>query len=140
MKNLIALLITVIMAVPSAAAASDKKNNLEHKVRNAPVTWAWQPILDTYTGNYYGVNHVNSLWRGAPHGRGRGIVLQAAIKYHVPWRLLLGVWGAESTWGQAWNNFGLIGPATGDLRHDAFYAAKLFDKLYRSQYGHSAIR
>ena len=108
-----------------------------NRVRTAPVGWAWDSILNLYTGGSYSVQHVNSLWQRAPRN---WTVLAAAVHYHLPYRLLLGVWGAESGWGQAWNHFGLIGPATGDLRHDAFYSARLFDRFYRSKYGHPAVR
>lgn len=107
-----------------------------HRIRTAPVDWRWGSILNLYTGGSYATGHVNSLWQNAPRS---SIVLQAAVRYRVPYRLLLGVWGAESTWGQAWNHFGLIGPATGNLRHDAFYAAKLFDRFYRQRYGRPAV-
>jgi len=107
------------------------------RVRRAAVGEEWAQILNLYTGGSYSTDHVNSLWQGAPRST---VVLAAAVHYHLPYRLLLGVWGAESGWGQAWNNFGLIGPATGELRHDAFYAARLFDKFYRQQYGRRAVR
>lgn len=107
------------------------------RIREAPVGSAWAPILNLYTGGSYSTGHVNQLWQGAPRNR---TVLAAAVHYHLPYRLLLGVWGAESGWGRAWNHFGLIGPATGNLSHDAYYAARLFAKFYRQSYGGYAVR
>ena len=132
--------IAIMASIPGQATAAAKKETLEHKVRNAPVGIAWSGPVNTYTGGSYNIGRINSYYKYAPRGPRRGIVLEAAIRYRVPWRLLLGVWVAESGAGRAWNHFGLIGPATGDLRHDAFYAARLFDRLYRSRWGHSAIR
>lgn len=139
MKSILAI-IALVLSVPGHAAAVAKKETLEHKVRHAPVGPSWSGPVNTYTGGSYTISRINSYYKYAPHGPRRGVVLQAAIRYRVPWRLLLGVWVAESGAGRAWNHFGLIGPATGDLRHDAFYAARIFDRLYRSRWGHAAIR
>jgi len=138
MKSILTIIITLIASLPAVAQAA-KKETLEHKVRNAPVSLDWSGPVNTYTGRSYNIGRINSYYRYAPHGKNRGIVLEAAVKYRVPWRLLLGVWVAESGAGRAWNHFGLIGPATGDLRHDAFYAARLFDRLYRSYNGRHAL-
>ena len=135
MKSIIVLL--AIVAMPTSAATAAKKNSLEYKVRNAPVTWKWEGPLEYYTGNYYGVSLVNTMWQRAPRSK---IVLAAAVRYHIPWRLLLGVWGIESGYGRAWNHFGLIGPANGNLTHDANYSARLFQKMYRSWYHTDAVR
>jgi hypothetical protein len=126
------------IAVGSPAQAK-AHHSLRYRVNAAPVTQAWEGPLEYYTGNYYGVSLVNTMWQHAPTGKRREVVLDAATAYRVPLRLLLGVWGIESGYGRAWNNFGLIGPANGDLRHDAFISAKLFDKMYRSWYHHPAV-
>lgn len=139
MKSILALIIA-IASMPSQVAVAAQKETLEHKVRHAAVGPSWSGPVNTYTGGSYGIGTINSYYKYAPHGKNRGIVLEAAVRYRVPWRLLLGVWVAESGAGRAWNHFGLIGPATGDLRHDAFYSAKIFDRLYRSRWGHAAIR
>jgi hypothetical protein len=140
MKSIIALLIALTL-VPAQVASASKRPTLESKVRKAPVTQAWEPILQYYTGGYYGVSHVNSLWPYAPRGKRCQPVLDAAVRYRIPYKLLLGVWGAESGWGRGGSNyFGLIGPANGNLRHDAFYAAKLFNKFYHSWYHKDAVR
>lgn len=136
MKSITTLLITFSL-IPVTTANAAKNNTLEAKVRNAPVTWKWEGPLEYYTGNYYGVSLVNTMWQRAPRSK---IVLAAAVRYRVPWRLLLGVWGIESGYGRAWNHFGLIGPANGDLRHDANYAARLFAKMYRSWYHTDAVK
>lgn len=139
MKSIIALVVA-FSAMPGQIAVAAEKQTLEHKVRHAPVDWRWSGPVNTYTGGSYTISRINSYYKYAPRGPRRGIVLEAAVRYRVPWRLLLGVWVAESGAGRAWNHFGLIGPATGNLRKDAFYAAKLFDRLYRSRWGRSAIR
>lgn len=139
-KHIIAVLVAFAL-IPTSVAHAAKKPTLEQKVRKAPVTYAWEPILQYYTGNYYGVSHVNSLWPYAPRGKRCQPVLDAAVRYRIPYKLLLGVWGAESGWGRGGSNyFGLIGPANGDLRHDAFYAAKLFSKFYKNRYHRNAIK
>jgi hypothetical protein len=84
------------------------------------------------------------LWPAAPHGRRRQIVLDAAVHHHVPLRLLLGVWGAESGFGRYACHFGLTGyfpgrGTSGSFRRDAHLAADLFDRLYRSRYGRRAF-
>jgi hypothetical protein len=131
-----------------AAAGRPVAHTPEHKVvskaRTASVSWKWEPILEAYTGGNYGVGHVNSLWPMAPHGKRRQIVLRAAVHHHVPLRLLLGIWGAESTFGHYACHFGLTGyfPGTGtsgDFRRDAHLAAALLDRLYRIRYHHHAI-
>ena len=115
-----------------------------HLARTLPVTSRWESILNTYTGGNYGVGHVNSLWPAAPRGRRRQVVLGAAVHHHVPFRLLLGVWGAESSFGRYACHFGLTGyfpgrGTSGDFRRDAHLAADLFDRLYRNRYGRRAF-
>lgn len=112
--------------------------------RTIPVGSQWEGVLNSYTGGSYGVDRVNSLWPLAPRGKRRRTVLGAAIHHHVPFRLLLGVWGAESGFGRYACFFGLTGyfPGTGtsgDFWKDAHLAADLFDRLYRAQYGHRAF-
>jgi len=112
--------------------------------RTTSVTFRWEPILAEYTGGSYGVDHVNNLWRSAPHDHRRQIVLGAAVHHHVPLRLLLGVWGAESSFGRYACHFGLTGwfpgrGTSGDFRRDAHLAADLFDRLYRSRYDRRAF-
>jgi len=138
MKSILAITVTLIASLPATAQAAQKET-LEHKVRNAAVGPSWISPVNTYTGGSYNIGRINSYYKYAPRGPRRGIVLEAAIRYRVPWRLLLGVWVAESGAGRAWNHFGLIGPATGNLRHDAFYAARLVAKLYRSHNGRNAL-
>lgn len=138
MKTIITM-IAILASTPGQVAAA-QRGSLEHKVRHAAVGPSWIGPVNTYTGGSYNISRINSYYKYAPRGPRRGIVLEAAIRYRVPWRLLLGVWVAESGAGRAWNHFGLIGPATGNLRRDAFYAARLFDRLYRARWGRSAIR
>lgn len=126
-----------INPLPTKAAAQAASNrSLVVKVNRAPVTQRWSSIVNYYTGGSYSVSLINQMWQRAPRNR---TVLAAAVRYRVPYRLLLGVWGIESGYGRAWNHFGLIGPATGNLRHDAFYAARLFNKFYQRSYGKPAL-
>ena len=138
-KQLITLMVTTALMPVHAAEAQTKRQAYVQKIKKAPVTEAWSPIIIYYTGGSYGLDHLRLHMNGGPRGRVRQPILDAAVHYHIPFKLLIGVWGAESGWGSAWNNFGLIGPATGGLRHDAFYAARLFSKFYRSRYGHNAV-
>jgi len=138
-KYILAVLVSLAL-IPTGLANAAKKPTLEQKVRKAPVTQAWEPIFNYYTGGYYGVSHVNSMWPYAPRGKKCQPVLDAAVRYRIPYKLLLGVWGAESGWGRGGSNyFGLIGAASGDLRTDAFYSAKLFSKFYWNRYHRHAV-
>ena len=119
-------------------------NRIAHIARTMAVTSKWQSVLEIYTGGSYGVDHVNALWPRSPHGQKRKTIIGAAIHHHVPARLLLGVWGAESGFGAYACNFGLTGyfPGTGtsgSFWKDAHLAAELFDRLYRSRYGRRAF-
>ena len=139
-KQLITLMMTTALMPVHVAEAQTKRQAYVQRIKVAPVTDAWSPIINYYTGGSYGIDHLRLHQNGGPRGRVRQPILDAAVHYHIPFKLLIGIWGAESGWGAAWNNFGLIGPATGELRHDAFYAARLFNKFYRSRYGHNAVR
>jgi len=138
MKALLVILAVLLMAQPAAG------QSLEHRVRVAPVGPSWGPVLSTYTGGYYSTGLVNQLWPKAPKGPRRGIILEACIRHRVPWRLLLGVWGAESTFGRAQSHFGLTGyfpgrGTSGSFSRDADLAAGLFARLYRARHGRSAL-
>lgn len=114
------------------------------RARTAVVDWHWTGPLSDYTGNSYSTGLVNQLWPHAPHGKRRNIVLEAAIRYRVPFRLLLGVWGAESSFGKARSHFGLTGyfpgrGTSGNFRRDAMLSAQLFDRLYRGRYHHHSL-
>ena len=118
------------------ASAAGKTHSIAWKVNSAPVNELWTSIINYYTGGSYSLSLVNQMWQSAPRSR---TVFQAAVHNRIPYRLMLGVWGIESGYGRAWNHFGLIGPATGNLRHDAFYAAHLFSKFYEDRYGRPAV-
>ena len=145
MKALLVIAAMLLVAQPATAKpAHVPRAPLEHRVRTAPVDAKWGPVLWTYTGGYYSTGHVNQLWPKAPRGPRRGIILEACIRHRVPWRLLLGVWGAESTWGRAASHFGLTGyfpgrGTSGSFSRDADLAAALFNRLYRARYGRSAL-
>lgn len=113
------------------------------KVRTASVGSKWDGPLSTYTGGSYLSGHINALWPSAPRGKRRQIVLGAALHHHVPFRLLLGIWGAESGFGRYACHFGLTGfyrsGTSGNFRKDAHIAADLLDRLYRSRYKRRAI-
>lgn len=143
----IAVLAIDLMCVKAAQGkprAHIPETRLQHKARTASISSRWQPILDAYTGGSYGISLVNQLWPRAPRGKRRTIILGAAVHHHVPVRLLLGIWGAESTYGQAACNFGLTGyfpgrGTSGSLTRDAHMAADLLDRLYRNRYNRRAI-
>lgn len=132
-----------------AQPATAKQAHAPHRpfslvVRTAPVGPSWGPVLSTYTGGYYSTSLVNELYPHAPHGPRRGIILLEAIRHRVPFRLLLGVWGAESSFGKATSHFGLTGyfpgiGSSGSFATDAHLAARLFARLYHARYGRSAL-
>lgn len=127
-----------------AADARTPAQEYSHRVAIAPVQSDWQGPLTIYTGSSYGTRLVNQLWPHAPGGHQRWIVFAASVRYHVPLRLMLGVWGAESGFGRAACHFGLTGyfpgrGTSGVFWRDAFLAAALMDRLYRSQYHHPAV-
>ena len=119
------------------ARAKKKKAHaaLVNRIRTAPVTYAWENALNAYTGGSYGVDHVNALWPLAPkHGKRRAIVLATAVRYNIPFRLLLGIWGAESTFGQYACHFGLTGNfpgvgTSGNFATDARIASQILRRL-----------
>lgn len=145
MKALAVLVAALAVAQPATA----KQGHAPHRpfslvVRSAPVGPSWGPVLGDYTGGYYSTGLVNQLYQRAPHGPRRGIILLEAIRHRVPFRLLLGVWGAESSFGRATSHFGLTGyfpgiGSSGSFATDAHLAARLFARLYRSRYGRSAL-
>lgn len=145
MKALLGAVVVLLVAQPAAAKPGHAPHRpLELVVRTAPVGPSWGPVLSTYTGYYYSTGLVNQLYRHAPHGPRRGIVLRACIRHRVPFRLLLGVWGAESSFGRAASHFGLTGyfpdrGTSGSFSHDADLAAGLFARLYRMRYHRSAL-
>ena len=118
-------------------AAKKKKAHAARvrRIRSAPVTYAWENALNAYTGGSYGVSHVNALWPLAPkHGKRRAIVLATAVRYNIPFRLLLGIWGAESTFGQYACHFGLTGNfpgvgTSGDFATDAKMSSQILRRL-----------
>lgn len=135
----------VIIMAALAQPAAYKPITIYDKARVAPVTYEWQRPLNTYTGGSYGVGTVNSLWRRAPRGNRRDVVLQMAAKHRVPARLMLGIWGIESGFGRYACHFGLVGyfPRTGtsgNFNRDADLAGGILRRLYRSTYGRDAIR
>ena len=128
-----------VKAAQGKAIAHIPETRLQHKARTASISSRWQPILDAYTGSSYGISLVNQLWPRAPKGKRRNIILGAAVHHHVPFRLLLGIWGAESSYGQAASHFGLTGyfpgrGTSGNFTRDAHMAADLLDRLYRNRY------
>jgi len=145
----LALLLAVVFALTGSADAQARsgfapETRLEFKVRTAPISWRWAPILDEYTGCSYNISYVNQLWPHAPHGTRRHVALQAAVQAHIPLRLLLGIWGAESSFGRAASHFGLTGwfpgrGTSGSFNRDAVLAAGLLDRLYRSRWGRRAL-
>lgn len=130
MKSITALFIAAALAPAHVATAQTKRQAYIQRVEKAPVTDSWARAVNTYTGGSYGLGLLRSMSNGVSSKKRRQPVLDAAVRYHIPLKLLIGIWGVESGYGQAWNHFGLIGPANGNLRHDAFIAARILRNLY----------
>jgi hypothetical protein len=136
-----------VMCVRAAQAqpqARIPESTLTYKARTAAVSWRWAGVLDAYTGGSYSVGMVNQMWPRAPRSKRRQIVLEAAVHHHVPFRLLLGIWGVESGFSRYACHFGLTGNypgrgTSGDFRKDAHMAADILDRLYRNRYKRRAI-
>lgn len=141
------VLVLDLMCVKAANArqiARTPEQTLTYKARTASVGYRWAGPLNAYTGGSYSTGHVNQLWPSAPRGKRRQIVLGAAVHHHVPFRLLLGIWGAESGFGRYACHFGLTGyfpgvGTSGNFRKDAHMAADILDRLYRNRYGRRAL-
>lgn len=118
---------------------------------------AWEKVLRAYSGGGYGLSYVQQLAHersgGGMHPHDRAIVEADAKKYGVPFSVLWGIYGAESSFGKAASNFGLTGqyPGTGtsgnfasDARISAEDLAKLFKEMqvhvHVSVDGHKAHR
>ena len=82
-------------------------------------TSGWNAVLKAYSGGSYGLSHVLGLAGehpgGGAHSGDRATVEADAKKYGVPFNVLWGIYGAESSFGKAASNFGLTGqfPGTG---------------------------
>lgn len=140
----VALDIMCVKAANARPVARTPEQTLSFKARTATVNWKWAGPLNAYTGGSYSVGMINTMWPSAPRGKRRQIVLGAAVHHHVPFRLLLGIWGAESGFGRYACHFGLTGyfPGTGtsgNFRKDAHLAADILDRLYRNRYGRRAL-
>ena len=133
-----------IKAAHAQPRARIPEHTLTYKARTASVDYRFAGVLNAYTGGSYSVGMVNQMWPRAPKGKRRQIVLGAAVHHHVPFRLLLGIWGVESGFGRYACHFGLTGNfpgrgTSGDFRKDAHMAADILDRLYRSRYKRHAI-
>jgi hypothetical protein len=86
---------------------------------SGPASGGWNSVLEKYSGNSYGLSHVEQLAGeqsgGGAHAGDRATVEADAKKYGIPFNVLWGVYGAESSFGKAKSNFGLTGqyPGTG---------------------------
>lgn len=103
----------------------------------------WDQVLHSYSGNSYGLAHIQKLAHehpgGGAHPHDRAIVAADAKKYGIPFDVLWGVYGAESSWGKAASNFGLTGQFPGrgtsgnfatDARMSAQDLAHLLSQLH----------
>jgi len=140
----VALDLMCIRAAQAQPRARIPEHTLTYKARTAAVSWRFAGVLNDYTGGSYSVGMVNEMWPRAPKGKRRQIVLDAAVHHHVPFRLLLGIWGVESGFGRYACHFGLTGNfpgrgTSGNFRKDAHMAADILDRLYRSRYKQRAI-
>jgi hypothetical protein len=85
----------------------------------SPSGSGWNSVLEKYSGNSYGLSHVEQLARenpgGGAHPGDRRTIEADAKKYGIPFNVLWGIYGAESSFGKAASNFGLTGqfPGTG---------------------------
>ena len=140
----VALDLMCVRAAQAQPRARIPEHTLTYKARTASVGYQWASVLNAYTGGSYSVGMVNQMWPRAPKGKRRQIVLGAAVHHHVPFRLLLGIWGVESGFGRYACHFGLTGNypgrgTSGDFRKDAHMAADILDRLYRNRYKRRAI-
>ncbi|MEI6446462.1 MAG: hypothetical protein WCO96_01125 [Actinomycetes bacterium] len=126
----VAILALALTAAPASAST------YQDRVRTAPVTWQYSSALSAYTGSSYGIATVNQLWPRFPRQQRtqRQTMLNAAMRYHVPLRLLMGVYGMESSFGRFRCYFGLTGyfPRTGtsgSFQRDAYLSAGIFRRL-----------
>jgi hypothetical protein len=140
----IGLDVVCVYAAQAQPRARIPEHTLTYKARTASVGYQWTGVLDAFTGGSYSVGMVNQMWKRAPKGKRRQIILGAAVHHHVPFRLLLGIWGVESGFGRYACHFGLTGNypgrgTSGNFRKDAHMAADILDRLYRSRYKRRAI-
>jgi hypothetical protein len=127
-----------------AIARTPEAIAFERKVRSAEIGAKWEPVVRLYSGSNYGVGYLNRLWAYCPKGSRRGVMLREAVEHRIPFRLLLAVYGAESSYGRARSYFGLTGyfpgrGTSGSFDRDAHLAAALWSKLYRIRYGRTAL-
>jgi hypothetical protein len=79
----------------------------------------WNAVLEKYSGGSYGLSHVEQLAGehpgGGAHPGDLAMVKADAKKYGIPWGVLWGIYGAESSFGKAASSFGLTSqfPGTG---------------------------
>lgn len=112
----------------------------------------WERALNVYNsgkvGSGYGVSKIKGLASqksgDGAHKGDRKIVQNAANSAGIPFWVLWGVYGAESSWGQA-GGFGLTaahgrGGYTGDISADANESARLLAKLYDDNGGKKTQR
>jgi hypothetical protein len=130
-----------------------------------PVSKAWESTVRYYSGGGYGVELINKNSTKTGNGgypNDRAIVQAAAAKYRIPFRLLWGTYGSESSWGKNTGGesippyFGLtwhypknkvpqLGPkaskylgTSGNFRKDAEEAARTWLKNYKLKNGGQA--
>jgi 3D (Asp-Asp-Asp) domain-containing protein len=68
----------------------------------APVSGAWESTVRYYSGGGYGVDHINensTRTKDGGYPNDKAIIAAAAAKYGIPFRLLWGTYGSESSWG-----------------------------------------
>lgn len=128
---------TPVLSKPKAPTRAERDRAYTNRVRLAPVDGRYASALSAYTGGSYSVGTVNSLWPRFPRSRQarqRLDIIDAAKRYHIPVRLLMGVYGMESGFGRFRCYFGLTGyfpgsGTSGSFRRDAFLSAGIFRRL-----------
>lgn len=109
----------------------------------------WNSVLKSYSGGSYGLDYVLKLAHehpgGGAHRGDRATVAADAKKYGIPFDVLWGIYGAESSFGKAASNFGLTGqfPGTGtsgsfgtDARMSAQDLAALVKQMHLNVHVH----
>ena len=128
---------------PKKPTRAERDRAYTNRIRLARVDGRYSGALSAYTGGSYGTDTVNSLWPRFPKRQKtqRAAMLKAAKRYHIPLRLLMGVYGMESGFGAYACYFGLTGyfpgsGTSGNFGRDAMLSAGIFRRLL----GYNAVR
>lgn len=106
-------LLEKIIGTASAGSGTEGESNASLTGPGGTLDNSWEAAVQEYSGNNYGVDRIINLYRQSPKGDGgvkgdRAIVTRVAREFKVPFALLWGCYGAESTWGTNKNASGYI--------------------------------